>query len=368
MTVLFLANTGWYLNNFRRKSIEAFLKEGHEVVLLCPEGSGEKLLLDLSCEVRTFKLDNAGTNPFSEAKSLTQIFFSIRHLRPDIVFSFNPKTNLYGLLSCRLLGIPCVPNVSGVGNASQLTGWKALIYRRVSRFAYKSASHVFFQNESDMGSYQDLGVLRAGHFSCLPGSGVDLVRFNPGSQVAAKETFIFLMACRLIVQKGVMEYLQAAERLLASGANCEFWLAGVPDGTKRAVPEDVLREFEQRGVIRFLGNVSDMENVLVKVDCVVLPSWYPEGVPRVLLEGAAAGLPLITTNRPGCQDVVVEKKNGFFVKEQSVDSLVEAMENLISLSENELKALGLASRRLAEDRFDEGIVITEYLSQAASSV
>ena len=366
MKVLFLANTGWYLNNFRRKSIKAFLKDGHQIFLLCPTGSGEELLLGLSCEVVTFKLDNAGTNPVTEAKSLSQVYSLIKRLDPDVVFSFNPKTNLYGLLSCRLLGVPCVPNVSGVGNASQLSGWKALVYRLVSRFAYKSASHVFFQNESDMASYQKLGVLRAGHFSCLPGSGVDLLRFKPEPKVPARETFIFLMACRLIVQKGVMEYLQAAERLRARGTNCEFWLAGVPDSSTRAVPEEVIREFGEQGVIRFLGNVSDMENVLANVDCVVLPSWYPEGVPRVLLEGAAAGLPLITTKRPGCQDVVVEGQNGFFVKEQSVDSLVEAMENLMALPENELQAFGQASRRLAEDRFDEGIVIKEYLSRAAS--
>lgn len=366
MRLLLLANTAWYLNNFRRSAVEAFSKEGHEVFLLCPEGSGEELIRDLSCEVDTFKLENAGTNPLSEAKSIKEIYSSIKRLQPDIVFSFNPKTNLYGLLSCRLLGIPCVPNVSGVGSASQLGGWKVLVYRFLSRFAYSSANHIFFQNESDRASYQELGVLRVGRFSLLPGSGVDLVRFKPESKVSDKETFIFLMACRLIAQKGVMEYLQAAERLLAKGANCEFWLAGVPDSSERAISSEIIAEFQQRGHIRFLGNVSNMETVLAKVDCVVLPSWYPEGVPRVLLEGAASGLPLITTNRPGCQDVLLEGQNGFFIEERSVDSLVDAMERLISLPESELASFGQVSRRLAEDRFDERIVIDEYLSKVSS--
>lgn len=366
MKVVLLANTAWYLNNFRRTTVNSLLQEGHDVVLVCPNSSGEHLLADVPCEVSTFALDNAGTNPASEVGSLIQIHKILRKEKPDLVFSFNPKTNLYGLMSCRLLGITCIPNVSGVGNASQLVGWKAIAYKLVSRIAFRSAHHVFFQNESDLQSYKELGVLRADRFSCLPGSGVDLDRFQPSVKPANK-SFVFLLACRLITQKGVIEYLQAAEKLKAGGHRCEFWLAGVPDNSQRAVPDSVIADFEERGIIRFLGNVSNMESVLADVCSVVLPSWYPEGVPRILLEGAAAGKPLITTDRPGCRDVVVDERNGFYVEAGSVNSLVDAMEKVLELPADKLDAMGKASRALAESVFDERQVIREYLKFAESS-
>ncbi|WP_199456975.1 MULTISPECIES: glycosyltransferase family 4 protein [unclassified Marinobacter] len=363
MKVCFLANTAWYLKNFRETTINAFIESGHEVSLLCPERTGNELLNELSCKVFTFNLDNVGTNPVREAQSLLQVYACIKKLKPDLVYTFNPKTNLYGLLSCRLLGISCIPNVSGTGNAGELSGWKALVYRSVLGVAFKSASHVFFQNNSDMNEFQRFGVLRDGRFSRLPGSGVDVDRFCP-SVKAGRKPFIFLLACRLIVQKGVIEYLQAAERILNDRGDCQFWLAGVADKTKRAVPREFISDFEKRGIIKFLGNVGQMEKVLREVDCLVLPSWYPEGVPRTLLEGAAAGKPLITTDRPGCRDVVVEGKNGFYVEVKSVNSLVNAMERVLELSGEELEAMGKASRSLAEDVFDERKVIGEYLKFA----
>ena len=359
MKVALLANTAWYLNNFRRATINSLLQEGNDVVLLCPESSGEHLLADIPCGVSTFTLDNAGTNPVTEAGSLIEIYKVLRNENPDLVFSFNPKTNLYGLISCRLLGVTCIPNVSGVGNASQLIGWKAIAYKLVSRFAFRSARHVFFQNDSDLQYYKRLGVLHAGRYSRLPGSGVDLDRFQPTVGLANKP-FVFLLACRLIAQKGVIEYLRAAEKLKAGGHRCEFWLAGVPDKSLRAVPNSVIADFEKRGIIRFLGNVGNMDSVLADVCCVVLPSWYPEGVPRILLEGAAAGKPLITTNRPGCRDVVHDGRNGFYVEAESATSLAETMEKMLELPSNELEAMGRASRALAEAVFDERIVIRQY--------
>jgi len=328
---------------------------------MCPQDTGEKSLYDLPVRVNTFQMDNAGTNPFGEIRSLISIFLVLKKERPDVVFSFNPKTNLYGLLSCKFLGIRCVPNVSGVGNASQLAGWKALAYRTALKFAFRSANHVLFQNESDLSEYRSVGLLSDGRYSRLPGSGVDLDRFRPSPRRTG-EPFVFLMACRLISQKGVVEFLEAAERVKEEFGNTEFWLAGVSDSSERAIPEQLLREFSDRGIIRFLGNVADMAGVIGEADCIVLPSWYPEGVPRILLEGAAAGKPLITTNRPGCQDVVKDGLNGYFVNAESVVSLVEVMVKILDTKPKALAAMGVESRRLAEEVFDERIVIERYLA------
>jgi glycosyltransferase involved in cell wall biosynthesis len=296
---------------------------------------------------------------------LIEIYNILKRQKPDLVFSFNPKTNLYGLLSCKLLGIACVPNVSGVGNASQLSGWKGIVYRLVSKLAFKSAHHVFFQNKSDCQEFEQLGVLSAGQYSRLPGSGVDLDKYRPAPKTE-RRSFIFLMACRLIREKGVVEYLKAAERLLSEGYDCEFWLAGVPDKTSRAVPEHVIADFASRGIIRFLGNVTKMEKLMMGVDCVVLPTWYPEGVPRILLEGAASGKILISTDRPGCRDVVKDGCNGYFVEPESVDSLALMMGQVVSLDQDQFDSMAQASRKLAEDNFGEQIVISQYLKVANS--
>jgi glycosyltransferase involved in cell wall biosynthesis len=363
LKVLILANTGWYLNNFRQSTIAALNNENLQVLAACPENSGENALSDLPCSVSTFRLDGVGTNLFSEAGSLIEIYNLLRRKKPRLVFSFNPKTNLYGLLACKLLGIACVPNVSGVGNASQLAGWKGVVYRFVSKYAYQSAHHMFFQNNSDCQEFERLGILNVGKYSVIPGSGVDLKKYRPLPKVEHRP-FIFLMACRLIREKGVVEYLKAAERLLSEGYDCKFWLAGVPDKSSRAVAEEVIADFADRGIIQFLGNVTEMQSLMENVDCVVLPSWYPEGVPRVLLEGAASGKILISTDRPGCNDIVKDGRNGYFVEPQSVDSLVQVMALVNSLDKNQLNSMGQASRKLAEDDFDEQLVVSQYLEIA----
>ena len=363
MKVCFLANTGWYLENFRANTLRAFVDAGYEVIALCPEGSGEEGLSATGVQCHTFRLDNAGTNPFVELASLVGLIRLIRSLRPDCVYSFNPKTNLYGLLGCWLFGIRCIPNVSGMGSAALLGGVKGWVYNALVKLAYRRASFMFFQNDEDLAVFRELGLANADNALRLPGSGVDLERFTPDQKVAGgNEPVRFLMACRLIHAKGVLEFLQAAHRVVARYPNVECLLAGVSDGSDRAVSTEIIRSYcSPGGRIRFLGHVEAMEEALQGVTAVVLPSWYPEGVPRSLLEGLAAGKLILTTDRPGCRDVVEEGVNGFFVAEQSVDSLVAAMENVLALEPDRLEAMSQASRRKAEDQFSERVVIDAYL-------
>ncbi|PVY70824.1 glycosyltransferase involved in cell wall biosynthesis [Tamilnaduibacter salinus] len=367
MKVCFLANTGWYLQNFRANTLRAFVEAGHDVVVLCPKGSGEENLSVAGVRCETFRLDNAGTNPFVELGSLIELAGVIRRIRPDCLYSFNPKTNLYGLLASRLLGVRCIPNVSGVGSAALLRGLTGWIYSALVKVAYRRAEFLFFQNEEDREVFGELGLADSTNSLRLPGSGVDLERFSPDAENAEGhgEPVRFLMASRLIYPKGVVEYLRAAKSVVARYTNVECLLAGVPDGSDRAVPLDVIRSYcSEDSQVRFLGHVEEMSDVLTGVTAVVLPSSYPEGVPRSLLEGLAAGKLIVTTDRPGCRDALDEGVNGFFVQEQSVDSLVSAMEKVLALDEHELRAMSRFSRQKAETGFDESAVIEAYLMRA----
>ncbi len=360
--IAFISNSSWYLRNFRSPTLLSFL-EVDDVVCMTPAEREDLMLGDLGCRTKSIYLDATGTNPFKEVVSLFSILFSLAVQRPEVVYSFNPKTNLYSLICCWLLRIPCVPNVSGVGVASQLNGIAGRVYKVLVSFFYRRASYVFFQNKDDYQAFLEVGWVVSDRAEILPGSGVDLERFNVCDN-ADKGSFRFLMAARLIGQKGVVEYLEAAREVLAEGEKCEFVLAGIVDTSSRAIDKKILSDLEDEPNIRFVGHVEDMPELLKSIDCVVLPSYYPEGVPRSLIEAAAASKMIITTDMPGCREVVVEGENGFLVEPRSISQLAAAMTRIIKLPEERKKAMSEASRSLAEARFDENIVIQRYLTIA----
>ncbi|MDT8878302.1 glycosyltransferase family 4 protein [Halomonas saccharevitans] len=360
MRVAFVANSAWYLRNFRLSTLQAFTGV-HEVSVHYPEGGAVSAMNSLGLTQHPFYLDSSGTHPLKELRGLLALWRSLRRARPEVVFSFNPKTNLYALMACWLMRVPCIPNVSGVGNASQLGGAKGRLYRTLAGFFYRRAAHVFFQNSDDCEAFLRAGWVREGCYSLIPGSGVDLARFAPTLQTGAKpRPFRFLMAARLLAAKGVREYCAASRALLAVHSGVECWLAGGLAAETRGVSEAELDAWHATPGADYLGHVDDMASLLHEVDVVVLPSYYPEGIPRSLIEAAACGKLLITTTMPGCREVVVPGENGWQVPPRDEQALLAAMSAAMTLSPQERAAMQQASRELAERRFDEQIVIQQY--------
>lgn len=357
MKVLFVANSSWYLQNFRSSTINVF-SEQYDTVSCSPKGCNSSCLESLKGEARYFYLDAGGKNPFNELLGFFSLLRLIAKEKPEVVYSFNPKTNLYALIACSLLGRHCVPNVSGVGVASQLNGLAGKLYRGLSSFFYKRASHVFFQNSDDYQSFLAAGWISVSKSEVLPGSGVNLDAFYPSHKEEGK--FFFLMASRLIKQKGVEEYLKAARQVLKNHTNCEFFIAGVEDKSSRSIDKSLIDDLKHDEKIHFLGHVTDMPDLLNKVDCVVLPSYYPEGTPRSLIEACASGKIIITTNTPGCRDVVANN-NGLLINPRSVSELVKSFESIMQMPSNKIHEMKKSSRHLAEEKFDENIVISRYL-------
>ncbi|SDF99153.1 Glycosyltransferase involved in cell wall bisynthesis [Onishia taeanensis] len=360
MKCVFLANSAWYLKNFRLGTLRSFSHRS-DVVCVFPVGNDDRLLDD-EFSVSRITMQAAGKNPIRELQALYSLWRAFRLHNPDVVYSFNPKTNLYALFVCWMLRIPCVPNVSGVGVASQLRGPLGVIYDLLAGFSYRRATHVYFQNRDDYNTFIKRGWVLPEKAELIPGSGVDLSRFQSTPRQCGP--LRFLMAARLIKQKGVIEYLEAAQALLDEGFQVEFWLAGVSDNSSRAVDSQLIEAFAKQPGIEFCGHVEDMPAILSQVDCVVLPSYYPEGIPRSLIEAAAAGKVIITTDTPGCRDIVDRERNGFLIPPESVKGLSDAMKHIISLSPESLSEMKAASRAFAESRFDENIVIKSYVESA----
>jgi len=361
MKCFFIANSEWYLSNFRASTLREFSRIS-EVVCLFPRGSGDGSLDAMPAVKSPFRLNPVSLNPVSEILGLLSFLWVAVRDRPDLFFSFNPKTNLYSLIVAWLLRVPCIPNVSGVGVASQLTGWKGKVYKGVASFFYRRAAHVLFQNPDDLASFIKDGWVRPDRASLIPGSGVNLDLFVPVPRKDRK--FTFLLAARLIKNKGIVEYLTAARSVAGSVPGCDFLLAGVPDRSDRAIDARLLDNLCDHPNIHFLGHVRDMPRLLAEVDCVVLPSYYPEGIPKSLIEAASSGKVIITTDTPGCREVI--DGNGLLIEPGSAASLAQAMQSILEKKENELSAMRLASRSLAENRFDEKIVIGRYVDLAKS--
>ncbi len=354
------ANTTWYVVNFRSRLIESLIDQGWRVVVLSPPDRHVEKLAALGAEHVPLTLDNAGTNPLRELGTLWRIRAALSQIGPSVVLTFTPKINIYLSLVARTLGVPVIANISGLGRAFVSGGWIEKVSRALYGVALRWPSTVFFQNEEDRAIFIEAGLVDAARTHRLPGSGVDVDRFSPRPKPQAGP-FQFLLVARLLWDKGVGEFVQAARIVKARHPNVEFALAGFLDvDNPSAVPRSAVEEWEREGVIRFLGSFDDMVPVYAQADCVVLPSYYREGVPRSLLEAASMGKPVITTDSVGCRDTVEDGVTGWLVKPRDAKDLAAAMASLLALDSIGLEKKATAARARIERDFDEKLVIDSY--------
>ena len=362
MHVLLTGNTTFKLANFREGLIRRVLADGHRVTVVAPPDEYVEKIRALGCDVIPVRMDRNGTAPLAEARLLFAIFNVIRRARPDVVFSYTIKNNIYGGITCRGLGIPFVPNVTGLGPMFNATGLLNRMVRTLYRVALGKAEAVFFQNSSDLEVFTGSRLVSKDRVRLLPGSGVDLNRFAASPMPESGEGIRFLMVARLLWDKGVGVYAEAARKVRETFPLARFQLLGPLDpDSKSSISEAQLNEWIREGVVDYLGSTQDVVPFLQAAHCMVLPSFYREGTPRSLLEAGAVGRPIITTDMPGCRDVVVEHESGFLVAPRDADQLARACEALLSLDPEAQAAMGAASRRHIVRSYDEKIVIDAYL-------
>lgn len=363
MRIVLTGNTCFKLANFREGLIYALLARGCEVLILAPADGYQEKLEAMGCIVHDLPMDRNGISPFAEAALLWRIFTFLKRERPSMVFGYTIKNNIYAGMACRWLGISFVPNVTGLGPAFNGRGVLNQIVLTLYRLAFARAKAVFFQNPEDRATFLSAKLVEAERTQLLPGSGVDLERFTVQPMPSEEGGVTFLLVARLLWDKGVGLFADAARILRKSNPKVRFQLLGPPDPASRSgIPIEQIEDWVREGVIEYLGQTQDVRPALAAAHCVVLPSWYREGTPRVLLEAAAAGRPVITTDMPGCRDTIKEGQTGFICAPQDPDSLVDAMQRFIALSQSERTAMSLATRMRAQNAFDERFIIDAYLS------
>lgn len=361
--ILLFANTDWYLYNFRMSLAKELRAQGHEVLLLSPPGSFQALLQQEDFHWTSFPLSRQGFNPFHELQSLWQLVGLYRQLRPDIIHHFTIKPVIYGSMAARLLGIRGIINsITGLGHLFIDQGLNTRLLRTVAIWLYRISlpgTYVIFENPEDRDIFIQRRFLKAGQTHLILGTGVDVDKFRPGPKT--NEVPVVLFSSRLLITKGFLEFMEAARLLREKGLKARFAVAGTNDpGNPASIVDEQIESWKQSDLLEWWGWQDNMPAALAQADIFCLPS-YREGVPNALLEAAACGLPIVTTDAPGCRDVVTDNVNGLLVPVQNAKALAEALEILIISSELRRK-MGAAGRQIAVEQFSTAKVNRETLA------
>jgi len=360
--IVLCANLAWNLVNFRAPLIRALVADGYRVIAVSPSDDYVPRLREMGCEWREMPMDNKGTSPLADGVLFMRFLGLLREIRPAAFLGYTIKPNVYGVLAARCLGIPTFPNVSGLGTAFIKENWITRVVRGLYGLAFAGATRVFFQNAEDRMLFEQLGLARRDQTITIPGSGIDLGFFMPRARAPRPaDEVMFLLIARLLRDKGVVEYVDAARSLRAKYPAARFLLAG-PAGVdnRTAISLEQVEAWVLEGAIEYCGILNDVRDVIAGCDVVVLPS-YREGAPRTLIEAAAMARATVATDVPGCRQVVEDGVTGRLCAVRNAPDLARVMEEMIIRGECGRDSMGRAGRARIEREFDQKIVVAAYL-------
>ena len=358
--IVVAANSAWNLVHFRAGLIRTLADEGYDVIAAAPpDPASFARMPDLLKRWTTIPVERSGLNPVADLRLLGRFVRLLRRDRPAAFLGFTVKPNIYGCLAARLTAVPAIANVSGLGTAFLSRPILRRVVEILYRVAFAKTAVVFFQNHDDLELFVDRRLVRRSQARLLPGSGIDTSRFEvaplPDGPV------VFLLIGRLIGDKGVREFVEAARTVKTEQPQvCFQLLGGIDDGNRTAISRRELQSWVNDGVVEYLGETSDVRPFVQRATVIVLPS-YREGLPRTLLEGAAMARPLLATDVPGCRQIVRDRVNGLLCAVRDPEDLARAMLEMIGLPKPKLQQLGEDGRKLVESSFAESEVIRRYL-------
>lgn len=367
MHILMTVNAAWNIWNFRRPVLEHLLAEGHDVTVLAPPDDSVAELTSLGCRFIPLKMDVKGFNPVRDIALTRRLWSIFRRGRYDVILSYTIKNNIFGAMAAKALGIPFLPNVSGLGTAFLSSRWVQIIAEGLYRKAFAGLPVVFFQNADDRGLFIERRLIGDHQARLLPGSGIDLTRFSPAPYPDDNTAPVFLLVARLLRDKGVVEFVDAARQVKRSVPEARFQLLGAGAAENRtAIAAATVDGWVADGIVEYLGTTTDVRPFLAAAACVVLPS-YREGAPRTLIEAAAMARPLIATDVPGCRSVVDPELSGYLCEVRDADSLATAILRFLALSQSDRQRMGRAGRDKMERQFDQALVVDAYIDAIATA-
>jgi len=360
MKILISLNSSWNLFNFRAGLIRHFLAQGHEVVAVAPDDGYARQVESLGCRFVPIQMKTHGMHPLHEIKLLGRYFRLLRQERPDVYLGYTVKPNLYGSLAAMWFRVRVINNIAGLGAVYISGGLMSRFVSALYRLALSRSYRVFFQNPDDRGMFVSQGLVKEHVTAILPGSGIDLSHFSFKPLPDAVSSFRFLLVGRVLWDKGVGEYVEAARQLKARFPEVEFCILGFLDsGNPSAIGQSQMQEWVDEGIVRYLGVTDDVRVEIEAAHCVVLPS-YREGAPRTLLEASAMGRPIVTTDVPGCRYVVENGITGLLCRPRDAESLARGLERVLAMTPQALTTMGQMGRRKMESDFDDKLVYRLY--------
>ena len=362
MKIVFFSNSCWSVYNFRRNIIIDLIKNGNKIIVISQKDKFSFKLRKLGCKVIFIKFENNTINLFKEFLTLIRLFFILKKIKPNILLNFTIKPLIFGSYISGILGIRTINMITGLGTNFVTYNYLSKIILFLYKIAFKKVDHIFFQNKDDLNLFLKNKLIKKKKTSIIPGSGVSLTYFAY-KKAKFNKTIKFVMISRILLEKGVWEYLNAAKKILKKGFICKFKLIGpIIDNNRSAISKNHIKRKIKNYPIKYLGNIEDVRPFIQEANCVVLPS-YREGTPRSLLESLSIGRPIITSDATGCKNVVKHGYNGFKCKVKNTNSLFNAMKKFILLSKKQKMQMSKNARILAEKKFNEQIVIKYYLNK-----
>ena len=360
--IVIAANSTWYLHNFRMRMVRELVEKGYDIHIVAECDKFAKEFTKLNIKTHNVFLNPKGKNPLIDMITFFHLMIHYIRISPDIVLQYNIKFDIYGSLAAKCIGLPTINNISGLGSLFIKEDFATMIGRFLYRVALRRSDKIFFQNNDDYQYFKDFKMISNENVDVLPGSGVDITRFKPVSKKKESEVFEFLFVSRILWEKGIQYLIDAGELLHIKGLKFRINILGFLDvKNASAVHEHEMNEWVKKfSFVNYLGTSNKVEEIIAEMDCIVLPSYYREGIPRNLLEAAAMGKPLITTDNIGCRETVDHGKNGYLCKMKDSEDLAKYMEMMIKLSKNEYEMFSQYGREKMVKEFDETIVMTKY--------
>jgi glycosyltransferase involved in cell wall biosynthesis len=358
--IALVCNTAWAIYTYRRGLLRALTQSGARVTVIAPRDRTFEPLEQMGCRCIALPVASKGTNPLDDLRTLLALFKHYRALKPDVVFHYTIKPNIYGSIAAWLACVPSVAVTTGLGYVFIQKSRAAEVAKRLYRLAFRFPREVWFLNRDDEAAFKDQNLLaHPERARLLHGEGVDLDDF-PFAPPPARAGFAFVLIGRLLWDKGVGEYVEAARQLRTRYPHARFRLLG-PVGVDNpsAISRDEVAAWEREGIIEYLGETTDVRPFIADADCVVLPS-YREGVPRTLMEASSMGRPIVATDVPGCREVVEDCENGLLCEARNAGALAATLARMLDLDDAARATMAVCGRKKIEKEFDERVVVQRY--------